>query len=80
MIMIRLARLSALAVAASLVVGCASTGDLEAVRALAQQAQADAQMAKDSANQALSTGNEAMALASATDERINRMFKRSMLK
>lgn len=80
MTMIRLARLSVLAIVLSLVGACASTSDLEAVRVLAQQAQDDAQMAKGTANEALATANEAMALSRATDERINRMFKRSMLK
>lgn len=80
MTMIRLTRLLVAVSAISLVVGCASTSDLEAVRALAQQAQDDAQMAKGTASEALATANEAMALSRATDERINRMFKRSMLK
>ncbi len=56
-----------------LMAGCANTDEMAEIRAIAEQAQADAQMAKD-------TSEQAMAMARATDERINRMFKRSMLK
>ncbi|PWV64387.1 alanine-zipper protein [Plasticicumulans acidivorans] len=66
-------KLSALAAVAALSVGCASTGDVEAVRAEAQKAQA-------TANQALSTANEAKAIATDTSEKLNRMFKKSMYK
>ena len=66
-------RVPILALLTALFAGCASTDEINAIRALAEQAQADAQMAKDTANQAMS-------IAQATDERVNRMFKRSMLK
>lgn len=66
--------------AVSLLAGCANTDEMTAIRTMAEQAQADAQMAKDTSEQALATANEAMAMSRATDERINRMFKRSMLK
>ena len=77
-------KFSALALTAGLAFGCASNGDLEKVR---QEALAAASQANSTANQALSTANEAKAIAEdakamsvATDERINRMFQRSMVK
>lgn len=75
------------ALSTAVVMGCASTKDLEAVRAIAQQAQSDASAAQSTANTALATAEDARAIANqalsasqATDERLNRMFKRSMLK
>ncbi len=76
--------LSALALIASLTLGCATTQDLENVR---QEALSCCNETRDTANRAMQTANEALAVANdakarsiATDERINRMFKRSMLK
>lgn len=80
-------KISTIALSTVLVIGCVSTKDLDAVRALAEQAQSDANMAKSTANTALATADEAKAIANealtasrATDERLNRMFKRAMLK
>lgn len=80
-------KLATLVFSSVLVVGCVSTQDLDAVRAMAQQAQSDATMAKSTADAALATADEAKAIANealtasrATDERLNRMFKRAMLK
>ena len=77
-------KFSALALAAGLTFGCATSGDLEKVR---QEALDAANRANSTANQALATANEAKAIAEdakamsvATDERINRMFQRSMVK
>lgn len=66
-------KLSALALIAGLTVGCASTSDV-------QKAQNDANEAKAMARTALDTANEAKSLSMATEEKINRMFKRSMYK
>lgn len=68
-----LIKLSALAGLSVLAVGCASTSDLEAVRA-------EAQSAKATANQALATANEAKSIAMDTNEKLSRMFKKSMYK
>lgn len=77
-------KFSALALAAGLTFGCATNGDLEKVR---QEALDAANRANSTANQALATANEAKAIAEdakamsiATDDKINRMFQRSMVK
>ena len=66
-------KLSALALIAGLTVGCASTSDLAAVKK-------DADEAKAMARNALDTANEAKSMSMATEEKINRMFKKSMYK
>lgn len=66
-------QLSALALIAGLTVGCASTSDL-------QKVQNDANEAKSMARNALDTANEAKSMSMATEEKINRMFKKSMYK
>lgn len=66
-------KLSALALIAGLTVGCASTSDLAAVKK-------DADDAKSMARQAMDTANEAKSMSMATEEKINRMFKKSMYK
>jgi len=66
-------KLSALALIAGLTVGCASTSDL-------QKVQNDANEAKAMARNALDTANEAKSMSMATEEKINRMFKKSMYK
>ena len=63
-----------------LATGCVSTEELAAVRSIAEQAQTDAQAAQNTANEAKSIAQQAMQMSQATDERINRMFQRSMLK
>jgi murein lipoprotein len=75
-----LAKILVLAAAAGLVSSCASTADLDSVRALAEQAQADAAAAREAAAEANSKADEALRLSQATDERVNRMFRRSMMK
>ncbi|HRD67554.1 MAG TPA: alanine-zipper protein [Candidatus Competibacter sp.] len=68
-----LTKVSALALIAGLTVGCASTSDV-------QKAQNDANEAKSMARQAMDTANEAKSISLATEEKINRMFKKSMYK
>jgi murein lipoprotein len=82
-----LIKISALAAVAALGAGCATTGDLQKVSDEAKRAQATANEAKATAEQALDTANQARGLASdanarsmATEEKLNRMFKRSMYK
>ncbi len=74
--------------------GCATTGQLEEVKAQLNAVQADANAAKseagaarttaneakDIANRALNTANEANARSIETETKIDRMFKRSMYK
>ncbi|MFZ1641150.1 MAG: alanine-zipper protein [Candidatus Contendobacter sp.] len=67
------AKISALALIAGLTVGCASTSDL-------QKVQNDANEAKTMARNAMDTANEAKSMSMATEEKINRMFKKSMYK
>ncbi|MBL8259706.1 MAG: hypothetical protein JNM60_07865 [Candidatus Competibacteraceae bacterium] len=68
-----LTKVSALVLIAGLTVGCASTSDV-------QKAQTDASEAKAMARNALDTANEAKSISMATEEKINRMFKKSMYK
>ncbi len=67
--------------------GCASNSDLEAVKALAQQANATAEAALKSANEANGTAQDAKTIAqdakatsAATESKIDRMFKKAMYK
>lgn len=67
--------------------GCATTGDLDALRAevdkvsaTASQAAADASAAKRDAAAAKMAAEKAAAEASATNEKLDRMFKKSMQK
>lgn len=82
-----LMKVAGLGLVVSLSVGCATTGDLEEVRAEARQAQATANDAKSTADAALATANEARSMAGealsssqANTERLNRVFRRSMFK
>lgn len=61
-------------------VGCASTKDLDAVRAQAEAAQAAADQAQATADQALGTAQAGQSCCDATNEKIDRMFKQSMMK
>jgi murein lipoprotein len=67
--------------------GCATTRDLDKLQvevdkanATANQAAADASDAKRDAAAAMATANEALETANATDEKLDRMFKKSMQK
>jgi murein lipoprotein len=87
MIFKNLTKISALALIAGLSIGCATTGDLQKVSDEAKRAQATANDAKSTAATALEEARGAKALASdanarsaATEEKINRMFKKSMYK
>lgn len=73
-------RLAVCALAGSLLMGCASTKDLAQVRQMAQQAKSDAASATDTANEAKATAEQAMNMSKANEERLNRMYKRSMMK
>ena len=61
-----LTKIAALALIAGLTVGCASTSDLQKVQ--------------NDANEAKSMAGEAKSISMATEEKINRMFKKSMYK
>ncbi len=73
-------RASVLVLVAGLTVGCASTSDLEKVRAEAQQAQATANDAKATADASLQAANDASTCCLENREAINRAFKRGMMK
>ena len=68
-----LSKVSLLALVAGLTVGCASTSDLAAVKK-------DADEAKAMARQAMDSANAANACCQANEEKLNRMFKKSMYK
>jgi murein lipoprotein len=76
-----------LLVAPVVLAGCATTGDLEKVRATADQANATASRAaqtadeaKGMASQAMQKAEDAQACCNQNTERLNRMFKKSMYK
>jgi len=75
-----LIKMSALALIAGLSVGCASTSDLAAVQKDANEAKGMARNAMDTANEAKSIAQDAKSVSMATEEKINRMFKKSMYK
>ena len=60
--------------------GCASTKDLDAVRAQALQANATADAALKTAEEAKTTALEAKTTAETTESKIDRMFKKAMYK
>ena len=75
-----LSKVSVLALIAGLTVGCASTSDLKAVQQEATEAKSMARNALDTANEAKSIAMDARSVSMATEEKINRMFKKSMYK
>ena len=75
-----LTKISALALIAGMTVGCASTSDLQKVQNDANEAKSMARNAMDTANEAKSMASEAKSISMATEEKINRMFKKSMYK
>ncbi len=70
----------ALTLIAGLTVGCASTTEIKAIRAEATEAKTIASNAMDKASEAKAIATEARSVSLATEEKINRMFKRSMFK
>ncbi len=75
-----LTKVSVLALVAGLTVGCASTSDLQKVQNDANEAKSMARNAMDTANEAKSIATDARSFSMATEETINRMFKKSMFK
>ncbi len=75
-----LIKISALALIAGLTVGCASTSDLQKVQNDANEAKSMASNAMNTATDAKSIATEAKSMSMATEEKINRMFKKSMYK
>ncbi len=88
--LITAARATVLAVSVGLTAGCATTGDLERVEGIANNALSTAQAAggaQTAADNAVSVAQEAKASADAaqaccteTSDKIDRMFQRSMQK
>ena len=60
--------------------GCATNSQLEEIRVLAEEAKMAAEQAAQSAANAERTAEMAMQNSAETDEKIDRMFKKSMLK
>jgi len=60
--------------------GCATTKDLEAVRAQAQQANATADAALKTAEEAKAIAQDAKMTSETTESKIDRMFKKAMYK
>jgi murein lipoprotein len=82
-----LLKLAPVVVVLALAAGCASTSQLDDVKAMAQAAQKSADEAKkaaadaqNTANQALQTANEAKQESEKANAKIDRAFKKSMNK
>ncbi len=86
-----LLKVSALAAFAALSFGCASSGDMKSMKSMHEQSMersmSTATDAKATADEALRVANEAKAMAAeanarsmSTEEKINRMFQKSMMK
>jgi hypothetical protein len=60
--------------------GCATTRDLDALKAQVEKAQATADQAASAANAAAAKANAAQACCDANSEKMDRMFKKSMNK
>lgn len=76
----KLLRAGAVTAALVLSVGCASTSDIDALRAEVDQANATANRAAADAAAARAAAEAASATASETNEKLDRMFKKSMYK
>ncbi len=63
-----------------LLAACATNSDLLEVRQIAEQARSESSAAQATANEARNIAQQAMQMSQATDERVNRMFQRSMMK
>ena len=84
----------ALLLTAGTLTGCATTSELDEIRAMAEQANANADSALQTANAAKSTADQALTTANAAstkadsaeasanqvNEKVDRMFKKSMMK
>ncbi|MDD5411318.1 MAG: Lpp/OprI family alanine-zipper lipoprotein [Methylobacter sp.] len=80
-------KLAMAALAVSLVVGCATTSDVENLQSQVngldtsvKQASADAASAKTQAEAAEASANRAAELSQDTNEKLDKRFKRSMMK
>ncbi len=81
----RTARFAVLASVISLAGGCATTSgvdtaDAESLRAMVEEAKQAAEEARAAAERAQATAEQALRTAEDTNEKIDRMFKRSMYK
>ena len=81
------ARLLGILAASGLLFGCATTqqapdmsGEIDAVRAIAEKAAADAAAARAQADAAMDTASRAKAQSEETEAKIDRMFKKAMYK
>lgn len=70
----------ALVVLLAMSAGCATTKQLNEVRATADEAKAMASDAMSRADAAMSRADEANQRAAATDQKIDEMFKKAMMK
>lgn len=60
--------------------GCASTKQLEEVRAMAEEAKATAADASSKADRAMAQADEANQRSMSTDQKVDEMFKKAMTK
>jgi murein lipoprotein len=85
--LVQLVKFSALVLPLSLAVGCATTADLEKVKAIATDAKQSADQAgqtaseaKSMASQAMQKADESKACCDDVNQKIDRMFHKSMRK
>lgn len=69
-----------LALGLAMSAGCATTSQLEEVKAMAQKAQATAEQAMAKSADASATAQAAQQHTMATDQKIDQMFKKTMMK
>jgi methyl-accepting chemotaxis protein len=75
-----LVKMSIIALPFSLLVGCATTKDLEAVRATAEEARATANQAAATASEAKTMAAQSQECCAEVKEGMDRMFRRTMQK
>ena len=73
-------RVAGIVLAAGVMAGCASNSQLEEIRVLAEESKMASEAAAVSAANAERMAEMAMQNSAETDEKIDRMFKKSMLK
>ena len=83
----RLVKVSMIALAASLMVGCATNSDIEnlqtqidGLKTSVAQASSDAQSAQTAAQEAKDAANRAAQYAQDTNSKLDSLFKKSMMK
>ena len=78
--LVNVAKISAIAMTLALTAGCASTDSVKKAQAAADAANAAAAQAQSTADAAMTAANESKACCNDVNEKIDRMFQKSMNK